>query len=125
MIAYKVFRVGEGGLLESCVVSGKAKVLYPRNCKIIPPKWLSDLGYGLTCFLDFELAERFVRTELSSSDAVVIKKVTVDGSKVEHNLPHKSDCQPLSEGKLKTYPGSSCYWPMGTVMVPWVRITKE
>lgn len=121
MIAYKVFK-REGKNLVSCVANGKAKVYYRQGEKVFPPKWLADSGYGITCFINKYRAERFINAEFVRPEEVFIKEVEIDENERKFELPEKSDIRDLNEGKLKTYPGSSCIWPEGTIMVPWVKV---
>ena len=121
MIAYKVFKY-EGKNLVSCVADGKAKTYYRQGEKTFPPKWLADLGYEITCFIDKGLAERFIKAEFVDPKKVFIKEIEIDENERKCGLPEKSDIKDLNDGKLKTYPGSSATWPDGTIMVPWVIV---
>ena len=109
MIVYKVCRRIIKGDFYSCNTNGVACVQYKIGEISRPPEFLRKKHYGLLCFSSFDNAKRFA---ISSP---IFKCYTKNCRKT---LPRVLDIQYLSRGVIQE---TSSSWPLGTLMVPWLK----
>jgi len=115
MKAFKVLRKDKQGKYWSCVAKGKARVRYFVNRKINPPSFLKRKGYELFVFKSQRYAENFSPSNMLGGK--VICEAEVGALKP---LPIRCNTFELSNGQLVE--SANPAWPIGTRMVPWVRL---
>ena len=117
MRAWKVLKKDKSGRYWSCIVNGLARVRYRVGEKAVAPSWLKRKGYGLLVFSDKRVAEDFRRHR---TDYCVVREVEVGKSKDQ--LPWSCYVGDLAKGVFYV---NSMEWPMGTMMVPWVKVLRR
>lgn len=125
MKGYKIFKTNNAGELLSCIVKGKARVMYAKGKRSRAPSWLRQHNKHLTFFPTLEYALMFKRSNTLLRNFQVWK---VRAHKIIKNLelPSKSEISPLAQGFIESGGGK---WPVGTAMaitiIPEEKVDKN
>lgn len=97
----------------SAIACGDFGVEYLISKWVMAPEWLRDKGYNLLVFDDLEAAKRLAK----EADYFRIFLVNIEG--IEKELP------PFRSMLSGAIIGDGKRWPVGTVMVEKVKLTKQ
>lgn len=118
MVNYKVVR-NNGSQLVSAIVTGPlCRVAYAKDVISSPPVAARKLGRGLLAFSNLESAEWFVDFNVSSNHLEIWE--------CEVTNPRKP--QPICsvyELNYGVFIPVNCSWPVGTVEVDTIKLTKK
>ncbi len=116
---YKIIKK-DGKQLCSSWVTGEAQVTYVKGKWMKAPEWLAGLGYHLLVYKTLEEAVEDCLM-LNFMCSCEIWKCRVKG--IIKNMPPAGSTDKLAHGHL--YAANFYRWPVGTVMVQSLKLTKK
>lgn len=126
LTAYKCFgRTGEQ--LHSVAARNLARVDYVVGRDILPPRWLSHEGYGLTGFSSLAQAINYQQQQAEwRTNPLVLEIWKVEGVQMKLPRTRCSNMTVLAEGLFDpSFPQHMWFWPPGTIMFESVRLVKR